>query len=104
VSKRAIRPRPVVVVAPLAVSTETCLQLGGIMPHKLRALLTAHPDIPRSQVGHTLIVEPEHFRELLARLRVEADDDAADVDDEPGDDVPTTPEAVMRRLGRERVA
>jgi hypothetical protein len=101
---RRMRTRPSVAVAPLAISTENCLAVGGITPRKLREALAAHPDIPRSRLGHTLLVEPAHFHELLERLRV-GDDEAEGLDDhDEDDDAPRTVDDVLARVGLERVA
>jgi hypothetical protein len=99
--KRELRPRTPIVVAPLAISTENCIAVGGLVPHKFRAAADRFPDIPRSRLGHTLLMQPEHFAELLERLRVDAGAEHAVGDDD--DAQPTTAAAVLRELGRELV-
>jgi len=98
---RALRPRPAVTVAPLAISTETCLQLGGLTDRKLRDLLVRYPDVPRSRVGHTLLLTPEAFAELLRRTRVAADGESIDVTSDDDSDQPETVGAVLAALGKE---
>jgi hypothetical protein len=97
------RPRPPIAVAPLAISTETCLQLGGITDRKMRDALARYPEIARSRIGHTLLVTPEAFAELLERTRV-TEGDVAGVDQVEDDDQPTSVDDVLRRIGKERVA
>ena len=96
------RPRPPIAVAPLAISTETCLQLGGITGRKMRDALARFPDVPRSRMGHTLLVTPEAFAELLERTRVTEGDVANQGEDE--DDQPRSVDDLLRKLGKERVA
>ena len=99
---RARRPRPPIAVAPLAISTENSLQLGGLQPRKFRDALARCPEIPRSRIGHTLLVTAEAFGELLDRLRVT---DGGEVDAHQGeeDDQPKSIDDVLRMLGKERV-
>ncbi len=97
---RALRPRQPIAVFPLAIGTENCLNVGGITPRKLREALAAHPDVPRSRLGHTLIVEPQHFLLLLEKLRVAGDDTE---DTKESDGQPETVDGVLSALGKERV-
>lgn len=98
------RPRPPIAVAPLAISTETCLALGGITDRKMRDALARYPNVPRSRIGHTLLVTPEAFAELLELTRV-AEGDVAGADQvEDDDDQPSSVDDVLRKLGKERVA
>jgi hypothetical protein len=96
---RAIKPRPAIAVAPVAISDLNCEAVGGLKPWKFRALLATHTDIPRSRDGHTLIVLVAHFYELLDRLRVDAN--AAEPVDVPDDDQPMSIDDVLARVGRE---
>jgi hypothetical protein len=89
------KPKPAIIVAALTVSTENCLSVAGLPPRKFRQALAAHPDIPRSRIGTTLIVTTEHFRELLARLASESSEEHAGEED--GDDI-------LARAGLTRVA
>jgi hypothetical protein len=101
------RPRPPVAVAPMAISTENVLAIGGLTPRKFREALAAHPTVERSKFGHTLIVTPAAFAELLERLRVTEGDDAADGEQDQGeddDDQPTSVDDVLAKLGKERIA
>jgi hypothetical protein len=101
------------VVAPLAISTETCFQLAGVTPRKLRETLARHPDVPRPRIGKTVIVSAHDFQDLLERLvevgdpprparsrRVggEVNADRAPPTDGPEPD--PTREEILARLGR----
>lgn len=96
------RPRPPIAVAPLAISTETCLQLGGITDRKMRDALSRFPDVPRSRIGHTILVTPEAFAELLERTRVTEGDANELADQSEDDDQPKSVDDVLRKLGKER--
>jgi hypothetical protein len=100
------RPRPPIAVAPMAVSTENVLAIAGLTPRKFREALAAYPDVERSRLGHTVLVTPQAFGELLERLRVTEGDDAPDEQDqgEDDDDQPTSVDDVIRKLGKERIA
>ena len=96
-------PRPPIAVAPLAISTETCLQLGGLQPRKFRDALARFPQIPRSRDGHTLLVTASAFAELLDLLRVSDGEEVGADQAEEDDDQPKSIDDVLRRIGRERV-
>jgi hypothetical protein len=69
----------------------------------MRELLAAHPDVPRSRIGHTLIVTADDFYRLLELTRVvDGETDAPEVDRD--DDQPRSVDDVLRRIGKERVA
>jgi hypothetical protein len=103
--KRSFSPRPPIAVAPLAISTENCLLIGGIVSRKLRELLAQHPDVPRSRAGHTIIVEASHFYALLERVRVpERESEQREARDDENDDQPTSVDDVLARLGKERIS
>jgi hypothetical protein len=107
---RKLRTRSPVAVMPLAVSTETCLQLAGIVPRKFREALAAYPDIPRSQFGHTVVVAADAFTELLARLEVGAAARAVEnvasvvAGSPPVTGAEPTADAILARIGRRRAS
>jgi hypothetical protein len=101
--RRAFKPRPALAVVPLAVSTETCFELAGIRPRKLREALAVHPDVPRSRLGHTTIVTAEAFATLLERLSVDDVGAPEASSDETADDEPTCAQ-LLSRVGRVRAA
>jgi hypothetical protein len=70
----------------------------------MRDALARYPNVPRSRIGHTLLVTPEAFAELLELTRV-AEGDVAGADQvEDDDDQPSSVDDVLRKLGKERVA
>jgi hypothetical protein len=102
---RTVRPRTPIAVAPTAISTENCLSVAGVMPWKFREALDEHPDIPRSRIGHTVIVAASDFLSLLERLRVDAVPDENHVepahqgDEDEGQ--PRSVDDVLAKIGRE---
>ena len=103
---RVLRPRPPIVVSPLAVTTDNCLAIAGLTPRKFRELLDANPQVRRVRVGHTLLVQSAHLSALLDVLELDVRD-AADPEgnDDAGDETrePTCDE-LLARIGRRRTA
>ena len=108
-SKRAVRPRAPVVVAPLAVSQLNCEAVAGINARRFLDWLAAHPAIPRARVGKLVLVEASVLLAHLAELATGGDErDDGDRDDErddkPANVTPDTVDGVLAALGRRRTA
>jgi hypothetical protein len=108
---RQLRPRQPVAVAAAYVSQLTCLQLLGIDAR--RYLETVVPRCKGDVVplGKLRLVPLDVAVLRLRELAASDDDehrgvaaDASEVDVEAEDDQPTSVDAVLRRLGKERVA
>jgi hypothetical protein len=99
---RPTKPRPPIVVRPSFVSDETTFAVLGITPRKFREQVV--PKCERvSRIGHTVAVELEEAERVMRSLAAAGDEPAIDLTHED-DDQPTTPDAVLARIGKERVA
>jgi len=97
-TKRNLRPKPTVVVAPISFSDENCFVVAGVTPRRLRQLIERHT-IPHVRDGKRVIVDADDWRRAMASV---ATSDAAPVNDVVGDDddQPTSADAVLAKLGR----
>jgi hypothetical protein len=100
-TKRNLRPKPAVVVAPISFSDETCFAVVGVTPRRLRQLIERHT-IPHARDGKRVIVDADDWRRAMASLAAGGGAPANDLVGHD-DDQPTSADAVLAKLGR-RVA
>jgi len=105
--KRAMKPRPALVVRPLFVSQETAFAILGIAPRKFRELLVPMCRGFVVRVGKSALIPVDVAEGKLRSLA--ADAGAAEVDDDTefngdgrDDEQPQTVDAILHALGRRR--
>lgn len=98
---RKLRARAPIAIEPQYVSQLTSEQVVAIDARRYLELLAAHPEVPRAAVGKLRVVALEDLRSLLRSLASDSTgSDAVVVDTSAGDDdPPTTPDAVLARIG-----
>lgn len=99
-TKRKLKPRPPVTAMPLMVSDLTSFELVGLTDRQFRDFLVAHPELPRTRIGHRVLVRADALLALLDRL---AADSGGEVDLEEIAQ-PESADEVLRRLGMRRKA
>lgn len=98
-TRRQLRPKPPISIAPVLVSDETCFAVVGLTPRRFRELVDAHPQLPRIAHGRRLLVPAS----ALLALAKPSEDAAVACDEPEVDDGPRTVEEVIA-FARRRTA
>jgi len=101
---RTKKPRAPLAVAPLYISQETAPALLGITGRKFLEQVVPRCQGQVTRLGQTAMVPADVVVACLARLAAnDGDDDQPDAQSVADDDEPQGVDAVLRRLGKERV-